>query len=75
MSKEKDLLVKLGDVIRKRAKAKFSTNVEFASACDVDETSIRRIYLGKQNISVRVLKRIAEALEVKMSDLIKEAGQ
>ena len=75
MSKEKDLLVKLGDIIRKKAKAKYSTNVEFASACDIDETSIRRIYLGKQNISIRVLKRICEALEIKLSDLLKEAGQ
>ncbi|MBX3163645.1 MAG: helix-turn-helix domain-containing protein [Bacteroidetes bacterium] len=36
--------------------------------------SIRRILLGKQNISVKVLKSICDALEIKMSDLMREVG-
>jgi DNA-binding Xre family transcriptional regulator len=74
MSKEKDVLVKLADSIGKRAKVKFKSNVEFANVCDVNESTIRRILQGKQNISVKVLKRICEALEIKMSDLLKETG-
>ncbi|HKC66810.1 MAG TPA: helix-turn-helix transcriptional regulator [Bacteroidia bacterium] len=74
MSKEKDVLVKLADGINKRAKTKFKSNVEFANVCDVNESTIRRILQGKQNISVKVLKRICEALDVKMSDLLKETG-
>ena len=74
MSKEKDVLVKLADSINKRAKTKFKSNVEFANVCDVNESTIRRILQGKQNISVKVLKRICEALDVKMSDLLKETG-
>ncbi len=72
MSKEKDILVKLGDYINKKAKAKFKSNVEFANVCDVNESTIRRILRGEQNISIKVLKRICEALEIKMSDLLKE---
>ena len=74
MSKEKDILIKLADGIGKRAKTKFASNVEFANVCDVNESTIRRILQGKQNISVRVLKKICEALDVKMSDLLKETG-
>lgn len=74
MSKEKDVLVKLADSIGKRAKVKFKSNVEFANVCDVNESTIRRILQGQQNISVKVLKRICEALEIKMSDLLKEIG-
>jgi DNA-binding Xre family transcriptional regulator len=74
MSKEKDVLVKLADSIGKRAKVKFKSNVEFANVCDVNESTIRRILQGQQNISVKVLKRICEALEIKMSDLLKETG-
>ena len=74
MSKEKDVLVKLADSINKRAKTKFKSNVEFANVCDVNESTIRRILQGKQNISVKVLKRICEALDIKMSDLLKETG-
>jgi len=48
--------------------------VEFANVCDVNESTIRRILQGKQNISIKVLKRICEALDIKMSDLLKEVG-
>lgn len=74
MPKEKDILVKIGDYLGKKAKAKFKTNVEFAGKCDVDEKTIRRILKGEQNLSIKVLKRICEALEIKMSDLLKEVG-
>lgn len=74
MSKERDVLVKIGDYIGKEAKAKFKSNVEFANVCDVNESTIRRILRGEQNISIKVLKRICEALEIKMSDLLKETG-
>lgn len=74
MSKEKDILVRLGDYIGKKAKARFKSNVEFANVCDVNESTIRRILRGEQNISIKVLKRICEALEIKMSDLLKETG-
>jgi transcriptional regulator with XRE-family HTH domain len=74
MSKEKDVLVKLADSIGKRAKIKFKSNVEFANVCDVNESSIRRILQGQQNISIKVLKRICESLDIKMSELLKEIG-
>ena len=35
MSEEQ--LIQLGQLINDRAKAKFSNNLEFASACDIDE--------------------------------------
>jgi len=75
MSKEKDILVKIGDYIGKKGKAKFKSNVEFANVCDVSEITIRRILQGEQNVSVKVLERICEALNIKMSDLFKEIGR
>ncbi len=74
MSKERDIQVKLGDCIGKKAKVKFKSNVEFANVCNVSESTIRRILSGEQNLSVQVLKRICEALNIKMSDLFKEAN-
>lgn len=70
-----ETLVKLGNAIGKKAKAKFKTNVDFAFACDVDEKSVRRILNGEQNISIMVLKRICSALEIKMSELLAEINQ
>ena len=74
MSKEV-LLYKIGDYVRKMAKAKFKSNVEFSYACDVNESSIRRIFAGKQNISLKILERMCEALDIKMSDLLRELGK
>lgn len=74
MPKEKTLLIKLGDYIGKKAKAKFKSNVEFANVCDVNESTIRRILAGEQNVSLKVLKRICEVLDIKLSDLFKELG-
>jgi transcriptional regulator with XRE-family HTH domain len=74
MSKDKDILISIGDYIGKKAKTKFKSNVEFANMCDVSEVTIRRILLGKQNISIKVLKKVCEALDIKISDLLKETG-
>ena len=67
-------LVKMGDVIGKKAKTKYKSNVEFANVCDVSEGTIRRILAGQQNISIKVLKRICDALGIKLSELLKEVG-
>jgi DNA-binding Xre family transcriptional regulator len=75
MPKEKDVLVRLGDYIGKKAKVKFKSNVEFANVCDINESTVRRILQGEQNVSVKVLERICEALEVKISDVFKEIGK
>jgi DNA-binding Xre family transcriptional regulator len=70
MSEEQ--LIQLGQLINDRAKAKFSNNLEFASACDIDEKSIRRIIKGNQNFSITIFSKICSALDIKMSDLLKE---
>ncbi len=71
---DKDFLIKLGNAIAKKAKVKFKSNVEFANVCNVNESTIRRILRGEQNISIKVLRRICEALEIEMSGLLKEVG-
>lgn len=67
-----EFLIKLGQNISIRAKAKFKTNLEFADACDIDETSIRRILKGKQNFSINIFFKICNALDIKMSELLSE---
>lgn len=70
MSEEQ--LIQLGQLINDRAKAKYNSNLEFASACDIDEKSIRRILNGKQNFSINIFSKICTALGVKMSELLLE---
>lgn len=68
----KRVIKKLGILIKNKAKAKFKINLEFASACDIDEKSVRRILEGNQNFSITIFSKICIALEVKMSQLLKE---
>jgi len=74
MSNEPEFLIKLGSYISKKANEKFRSNVEFANVCDINESSIRRILQGKQNISLSILIRICDALDMKTSDVIKAIG-
>jgi len=67
-----DFLIKLGQIISLRAKAKFKTNVEFAVASEIEETSIRRILKGEQNFSIKIFLKVCNALDVKMSELLSE---
>jgi DNA-binding Xre family transcriptional regulator len=70
MSEEQ--LLQLGKLIKLRSKTKFKSNLEFASVCDIDEKSIRRILNGKQNFSIIIFSKICQALDIKMSDLLSE---
>lgn len=74
MPKEKDILLQIADVIGKKAKVKFKSNVEFADTCGVNESTIRRVLQGKQNMSLKTLKVICFHLDIKLSDLFKETG-
>jgi transcriptional regulator with XRE-family HTH domain len=73
MPMEEDILVKLGKLIQKKTKAKgFKSNVEFGNVCNLAESTIRRILLGKQNVSIKVLEKICDVLDIKLSELFKE---
>jgi transcriptional regulator with XRE-family HTH domain len=66
---------KLAKIIKEKSKAKFKTKIDFAYACDLDERTIRRILKGEQNLSVRVLKQVCLALDLKISDLFKSVDE
>ena len=62
-------------MMRIRAGKKYSSNQEFADVCGLTEGTVRKIFLGKENFSMGSFKKMSNALEVKMSDLLIEAGQ
>lgn len=47
-------------------------NSKFAIACDCSETTIRRVFLNKQRMTLNLFLRFCSALEVNASDLLKE---
>lgn len=63
----------LGLVIRKKRHALGMSQEEFAEKADVHRTYISDIELGKVNVGINVVEKLAEALESSLSHLIREA--
>jgi transcriptional regulator with XRE-family HTH domain len=67
--KHKIFLKKLGKNITKIRKGKNITQVQLADIANMDDSSIRRIESGRNNSSIVVLLRLAEALKVSLKEL------
>lgn len=70
--KEKTKVLKrLGEHIIKLRQAQNITSAEFARRCDMERSNIARIEMGRANLTVYNLLRIAKALDIPVSELIK----
>ena len=56
-------------------RSQFKSNREFALHCDIDEKTVRLIQQEKSNLSLKKLKQICDAMEVKMSFILSEIGE
>jgi transcriptional regulator with XRE-family HTH domain len=72
-NKEKAAILKqLGEHIVNLRKAKGISSAEFARLCDMERSNIARVEMGRANLTFYTLIRIAKALEISVSDLIKD---
>jgi transcriptional regulator with XRE-family HTH domain len=62
----------LGDAIRKRRRALGLTQEQLAEKADLHWTYISGIERGQKNVSILNLHHIAVALELRVSDLVKD---
>ncbi len=69
MSIEKEIAARIV-ALRKEQKL---TQEDLAGMADLDRSYLSEIENGHKNLSLRTLEKIAKALNVKMSDLLKEA--
>jgi transcriptional regulator with XRE-family HTH domain len=67
---ENEFLINLGLSIKKYRESKGLTQPALALACDTDKQNISRIEQGKVNISMITLKKIADALNLPVKDLL-----
>lgn len=72
---EVSLSEKLGIYLYENYRSKFSSNLQFALTCGVDEKTIRILQQGKYNMSVNKLKSICDALDIKISDVLRDLGE
>ena len=68
--KEKAYLKKLGQNIRRIRKQKGVSQIELADQFDADSPTISRIEAGNTNPTIITLKKIADALDVEVVDLV-----
>jgi transcriptional regulator with XRE-family HTH domain len=62
---------KLGENLRKLRLKKNMSQVDLATALDVDRAYISNIENGRMNPTLSTLEKIAGALEIPMSELVK----
>lgn len=59
-----------GERIRSARNQRGITQKQLGKACGIDEANIRKYETGRQNPKLETLKKIADALEIPISDLI-----
>jgi transcriptional regulator with XRE-family HTH domain len=64
-----DLLIRLGDRIRKLRNKHGWTQVEFAERVGIDRSFLADVERGKRNVSVLNLELISKGLKVSLSQL------
>lgn len=67
---EKKYLFELGQKIDQLYRKKYVSQNEFAKDVECDSRTVRRIIRGEQNISILLLKRISECLEIDVKVLL-----
>jgi len=73
MSKSIQILKKIGQEIKAQRIKAGLTQIELAELCGFDNTYISMLERGQRNIPILTLIHISEKLEIKASDLIKNA--
>ena len=66
---------KLGSVIRKRRCALGLSQEAFAEKAEIHRTYVSDIELGKSNVGITVVEKLASALGRPLSSLLREAEQ
>lgn len=69
---DKAFLTKFGSTVRKKRFEKNLTMEKLAFAADLTSDYLGRIELGKANPSIFVVNKIAKALGIKLSELVKD---
>ena len=71
---ERAILIKLGNAIRERRKAKGWSQEELAFQAGLDRTYIGSIERGERNIAALNLVKIANVLGIRTAELLEELG-
>lgn len=68
------IAVQIGRVIRARREATGNSQDRFADAIDMHRAYYAAIERGEKKVTLKTLKRVAEGLDVPMSEILREIG-
>ena len=69
---QNDLLLAFGQTVRRIRLSKGISQEVFADMCELHRTYISDVELGKRNVSLENIKKMANALGISISDLFRE---
>jgi len=70
-----DIRVQLGKKIKAVRRARGWRQIDLAAHAELSKTHVCELELGKREIGLLTLERVAEALDVKASELLKAIGK
>lgn len=70
-----ELLFVFGHTIRNIRLSKQISQEKFADMCGLHRTYVSDIELGKRNVSLENIEKMADALEIKISDLFRKVEE
>ncbi len=68
---DEEYLKKIGENIVRIRKLKNLKQVDLAAGLDMEDSSLRRIEKGRVNSTILMLRKISEALDVEVTELLK----
>lgn len=71
--REQTISERFGEVVRRAREGQSTSQEKLAESAEIDRTYVSMIERGKRNPTLEIANRLAEALEVKLSELIRRA--
>lgn len=70
-----DISIRLGKKIRDLRRKRGWRQIDLAAHAELSKTHICELETGKREVGLQTLERLAEALEMKISDLMRAIGR
>jgi len=70
-----DICGQLGKKIRELRRERGWRQIDLAAHADLSKTHVNELEAGKREVGLKALERLADALEIKLSDLMKAIGR
>jgi transcriptional regulator with XRE-family HTH domain len=70
-----DISIRLGRKIRDLRRQRGWRQIDLAAHAELSKTHVCELEVGKREVGLRALERLAQALDMKISDLMKSIGR